>query len=604
MSQFRDTFTKEEKSEPLLDYDDSAFLFFAGTVLLVVLLPWTYILLSGLLRPEKLHDKVYTTKSKEGSLVRYCQCYQCVTKVEQAKKELSQWSNRLSTSTIVQCVVCCLAWSIFFYVCSCLKNMKAIQTFDPFEILGLVASASVKEIKKAYRVLSLKYHPDKNAHDPTAAAKFMLISKAYQSLTDEVAKANFEKYGNPDGAGVMKVGIGLPRFLVEEEFQLLILCVFFVVLLVLIPMIFICYYQKQKKFAPNGVQVETLHFLSHYINEGTRIKSCPEFLAASAESRELQLRPTDEAEMRQLADEVEEPKKRSFNVPIVVRNYILILGHMQRLQSLFSPNMLTDVKELLRKSTLITHSMIEIATLRDWITVALSMLEFRRCLLQALEIRGSSLMQIPHFDQDLIKHCHKGKHAVKELVDFIHQGPEERKGLTRMNQQQLADVQAFCAHVSDMKVKAYVEVEDEKEIVVGDVATCHIQLIRQNLHPGEAVGPIHAPYFPEIKNEQWWILLDDKTESRLLGSLCCTSPEREVVERVQFQVARPGKHTLTLNCLCDSYSGIDVTIQVEYKGTSVLAVIVRYKRLLCFFVNATSQVSVGGSKGSLCTSRG
>mgnify|MGYP000895617808 FL=1 len=53
--------------------------------------------------------------------------------------------------------------------------------------------------------MSVKYHPDKNPDDPQATAKFLLIKKAYDCLIDPEAKANCEKYGNPDGAGSMNV---------------------------------------------------------------------------------------------------------------------------------------------------------------------------------------------------------------------------------------------------------------------------------------------------------------------------------------------------------------------------------------------------------------
>eukprot|EP00922_Rhytidocystis_sp_ex-Travisia-forbesii_P008885 GHVS01012981.1.p1 GENE.GHVS01012981.1~~GHVS01012981.1.p1 ORF type:complete len:632 (-),score=114.26 GHVS01012981.1:103-1998(-) len=566
MSQFRDTFTKEEKKEPLLDYDDSAFLFFAGTILLVALLPWTYSLFSRLLFGPSTTITYPARAAKTGSVIRYCQCSECVTKIEKSKKEMEGLGVRLTWWAVGELCGIAVLWVMFAWLCRSLKDMKAMQTFDPFEILEVSSTATTKDIKKAYRVKSLRYHPDKNAHDPTAAAKFMMINKAYESLTNEVAKANYEKYGNPDGPGVMKVGIGLPRFLVEEDFQLLILCIFFLILLVVIPMCFLCYYRKQKKYAPNGVQVDTLHFLSYYLNESTRIKNCPEYLAASAESRDLSIRPTDNNDMRALIDEVVEPKKRTFQVPIVVRNYMLILGHMQRLHGLMSPSLLEDLSHILKYSTLITQSMLEIATLRDWVFTSQSMLEFRRCLLQALDIRCSSLMQVPHFNADVLKHCHKGKNAVKDLADFMHQSPEERKGLTNMNQQQLADVQAFCSHVSDMSIKAYVEVDDEKEICVGDVGTCNIQLVRQNLQEGEAAGPIHSPFFPEVKREEWWTLLIDKSDGRVLGFCCSKSCERVVVERVQFPVQRAGKHCLLVQSMCDSYAGMDVQTTVEYKA--------------------------------------
>jgi translocation protein SEC63 len=45
--------------------------------------------------------------------------------------------------------------------------------------------APIEKIKKAYRKLALLYHPDRNPDNPEASAKFIIISKAYECLTDE-----------------------------------------------------------------------------------------------------------------------------------------------------------------------------------------------------------------------------------------------------------------------------------------------------------------------------------------------------------------------------------------------------------------------------------
>jgi translocation protein SEC63 len=57
-------------------------------------------------------------------------------------------------------------------------------------------------------------------------------------LTDETARANWEKYGNPDGPGTFHVAIALPRFLLQKENNILVLTVFFLVLLIIIPVLF------------------------------------------------------------------------------------------------------------------------------------------------------------------------------------------------------------------------------------------------------------------------------------------------------------------------------------------------------------------------------
>lgn len=65
-----------------------------------------------------------------------------------------------------------------------------------YDILGVAKSASADEIKKAYRKLALKYHPDKNGGDKAAEEKFKEISEAYAVLSDPVKKQQYDTYGS------------------------------------------------------------------------------------------------------------------------------------------------------------------------------------------------------------------------------------------------------------------------------------------------------------------------------------------------------------------------------------------------------------------------
>jgi curved DNA-binding protein len=64
-----------------------------------------------------------------------------------------------------------------------------------YETLGVAKSADEKEIKKAFRRLAKKYHPDANPNDPGAKAKFQEVSEAYEVLSDPDKKAMYDRFG-------------------------------------------------------------------------------------------------------------------------------------------------------------------------------------------------------------------------------------------------------------------------------------------------------------------------------------------------------------------------------------------------------------------------
>src|SRR5690349_14119139 len=64
---------------------------------------------------------------------------------------------------------------------------------DFYAVLGVPASATQDEIKKQYRKLAAKHHPDKNPNDPKAADTFKAISEAYQTLGDPEKRKQYDQ---------------------------------------------------------------------------------------------------------------------------------------------------------------------------------------------------------------------------------------------------------------------------------------------------------------------------------------------------------------------------------------------------------------------------
>ncbi len=83
---------------------------------------------------------------------------------------------------------------------------------DCYEVLGVSKSASGSEIKKAYRKMAVKYHPDKNPDDKAAEEKFKEAAEAYEILSDENKKARYDQYGHAAFEGGQGGGGGFGGF--------------------------------------------------------------------------------------------------------------------------------------------------------------------------------------------------------------------------------------------------------------------------------------------------------------------------------------------------------------------------------------------------------
>lgn len=88
---------------------------------------------------------------------------------------------------------------------------------DYYEVLGVSKGASAEEIKKAYRKMAIKYHPDKNPDDAEAEAKFKEAAEAYEVLSNAEKKAQYDRFGHAgmSGAG----GFGGQHMNMEDIFE-------------------------------------------------------------------------------------------------------------------------------------------------------------------------------------------------------------------------------------------------------------------------------------------------------------------------------------------------------------------------------------------------
>lgn len=83
-----------------------------------------------------------------------------------------------------------------------------MQKRDYYEVLGIAKNADESEIKKAYRKMALKYHPDKNPDDKAAEDKFKEAAEAYEVLSDATKKSRYDQHGHAGLSGNGGFGSG------------------------------------------------------------------------------------------------------------------------------------------------------------------------------------------------------------------------------------------------------------------------------------------------------------------------------------------------------------------------------------------------------------
>ena len=225
-----------------------------------------------------------------------CHCSKCKERIK--KYSLKIKSQKINKKLYLYIFLLSILLFLFFDCCKKVQN-NSWRGFDPYEILEISESASISDIKNSYKNLSLKYHPDKNPNDKIAKEKFMNINKAYRALTNEKAKENYKKYGNPDGPGILSYGFALPFFLFEGKTGFYVLFIFSISMIIIFPILFLRWFKNSKKYNNDGLLTDNLPFYYEILNKDILITHLPFIIGMSKEFNEMDIN-YDEEEIKKL----------------------------------------------------------------------------------------------------------------------------------------------------------------------------------------------------------------------------------------------------------------------------------------------------------------
>ncbi|XP_008234825.1 PREDICTED: dnaJ protein ERDJ2A-like [Prunus mume] len=474
----------------------------------------------------------------------HCQCSECFRSGKYRRSIFKRISNFSTWSNLTLV----LLWVIMIVLVYYIKNMsRENQVFEPFSILGLEPGASDSEIKKAYRRLSIQYHPDKNP-DPEAHNYFVeFISKAYQALTDPVSRENFEKYGHPDGRQGFQMGIALPQFLLHiDGASGGILLLWIVGVCILLPLVIaVVYLSRSAKYTGNYVMHQTLSTYYYFMKPSLAPSKVMDVFIKAAEYTEIPVRRTDNEPLQKLFMLVrselnldlknikQEQAKFWKQHPALVKTELLIQAQLTRESASLSPSLQGDFRRVLELAPRLLEELMKMAVMprnaqgQGWLRPAIGVVELSQCIIQAVPLSarkatgGSSegiapFLQLPHFSEAVIKKIARKKlRVLQELQDMSLQDRAELLSQTAgFSSNEVQDVEMVLETMPSISIEVKCETEGEEGMQEGDIVTVHawVTLKRAN----GLIGALpHAPYFPFHKEENFWFLLADSVSNNV-----------------------------------------------------------------------------------------
>lgn len=481
-----------------------------------------------------------TKKSKR----MHCQCSECSRSGKYHKSIFKRISNVSTCSNFTLL----LLWVVMIILVYYIKTMsREIEIFDPFNILGLEPGAAESEIKKKYRRLSIQYHPDKNP-DPEAHKYFVeYIAKAYQALTDPIARENYEKYGHPDGRQGFQMGIALPQFLLNiDGASGGILLLWIVGVCILLPLVVaVVYLSRSSKYTGNYVMHQTLSTYYYLMKPSLAPSKVMDVFIKAAEYMEIPVRRTDDEPLQKLFMLVrselnldlknikQEQAKFWKQHPALVKTELLVQAQLTREFAALSPSLQSDFRRILETAPRLLEELMKMAVIprnaqgHGWLRPAIGVVELSQCIIQAVPLSArkttggspegiAPFLQLPHISETTIKKVARKK--VRTFQELHDMDSQERADLLiqigGLSSDKVQDIETVLDMMPSLTLEVTCETEGEEGIQEGDIVTLHAWI---NVKRGNGlIGALpHAPYYPFQKEENFWFLLADSVSNNV-----------------------------------------------------------------------------------------
>ncbi|XP_052380583.1 translocation protein SEC63 homolog isoform X1 [Oncorhynchus keta] len=469
-------------------YDDSGntFFYFLTSFVGLIVIPATYYLWPRDQNAEQLRLK--SLRKVHGRCLWYC---------------LRLMKSQQSIIPTLKKAALLFGWAVFLLLAYKVSKLdREYQEYNPYEVLGLDQGASVSEIKKQYRLLSLKFHPDKGGDEDL----FMRIAKAHSALTNDESRQNWETYGNPDGPKATSFGIALPAWIVDSKNSMLVLLVYGLAFMVILPVVVGTWWYRSIRYSGDQILINTTQLFMHFMYKtpNMNMKRLSMVLTAAFEfdprsNKEATIRPTDNIQVPQLIRELGninvKKKEPPFCYPYSLKARVLVLAHLARME--VSDDIEEDQRFVVRKSPALLQEMVNVGCQLTMVANsrggfhAPRLVSIENCMkltqmiVQGLQESKSPLLQLPHFEEEHLRYCVSKKYKVRSLQDLVSLKDSDRRSMLRfLGEEKYDEVMAVLASFPSITMDTKLQVlddEDSNNITAGSIVTVTVTLTRKRM---------------------------------------------------------------------------------------------------------------------------
>jgi len=256
------------------------------------------------------------------------------------------------------------------------------------------------------------------------------------------------------------------------------------------------------------------------------------------------------------------PNPGQYNEPHVKTN-VLLQSHFSRVPLAAAAK--SDQDQILPTAIRLLQAMVDVISSSGWLSPALATMELTQMVTQGLWNTDSPLIQLPHIDKDLAKHCEKK--GIEGVPDLIDMEDTERAKLLQLTSGKLAEVAAACNSYPDVELK-FTVMNSDKLRANGKIVV-NVSLERDpDEEDNQQVGVprVSAPRYPQMKTEGWWMVIGNPKANDLISIKRVVMKKKKMAVNLDFTApSTPGEHKLMLYFMSDSYMGCDQEYEIHMK---------------------------------------